>query len=216
MDGSQEFFLGFVIAGLFGWLSSLLLKSWEAVGKTHKQMFSDVPQPVLKPLPRSSHKSIGVNPNRSPIQILRDGCLKIIGQGLLQIMLLTAISVLILFTLHLESSSAFPVGIVFAAVIGFLLQNLRRNWKKISDLHKMIVNPPEPVLSKAASPNKHYLAAKPPFPPFFIVANNTIEISLRLILQLILFYFLYQSISAAYFYLSDGIIRFSPVGAFGT
>ncbi|MEW5960542.1 MAG: hypothetical protein AB1801_22695, partial [Chloroflexota bacterium] len=143
---------------------------------------------------------------QSPLQILFDGCLNIIVQSLIQIVLISAMGAIIWFGVPSELPSAFMVGLFLAAFIGFLGQGITSNFKKISNLRKTIAGSPAAILKKAEG-NSHYVAAKPPRPAFDIVLNDSIEIIWRFLLVIGLFYLLTVSIFVAYTYISEGNIR---------
>ncbi|MBE7468025.1 MAG: hypothetical protein DPW09_29685 [Anaerolineae bacterium] len=229
MNDTQLFFFGFGLTTLVGWLSGLLVASWNTVDKTHKRMFINVPKPALKPIPDSRNKSVGTDPDQSPLQVLLQGCITILGQLMIQIIFLFALGVILIVGLQQEITQKSFVGIIFAGIVGFLTQNIRKNWKKIIQLYKMITTPPNPSLKlePASPPNSHYVAATlgppppppplyPPLPPFTVLVKGFYEISWRLIWQLILLFLLFQSFIAAYFYLRDGTIRFLGGEAFVT
>lgn len=207
MNSVQAFFFGFVMAGLIGWLSSTLSKSFSNAEKAHKRIFSDIPNPALKAIRDSSHKSVGTDIEQSPLQILTQGCLTIIGQLLLQVILLSALTATSWFGLSLDITPEFFLGVIFAAVFGLLLGEIITNWKKITDLYKKIFTPPSPSLDKKEAPNKHYVAAKPTSPAFAIIIDSSLEISWRLVWQLMLFYLLYLSSSGIYTYLADKVAQ---------
>lgn len=209
------FIVGLIMAGVIGWISGRIVGSWNTIGRTSHRMFDFVPQPALRPMPASVNRGIGTEPTISPLQVLWDGCLTIIGQIIIQAMLVIVLGILIWFNFRLDMTQDFLVGIFFALVIGFLLQQLRNNWLHIAGLWSMIVNPPNPVLNPANPPNNRYLAASPPFPAFTVVLNNLIEISWRLIWQLILVSLLIQSFYAATSFLRDGTIQFLGLEAIG-
>lgn len=203
MDAAQSFFFGFIIAGLIGWLSSLINKSWKANEKTQKLILFDVPNPALKPIMESDYKSIGTVPEQSPLQVLIQGCLKLIGQLLVQAILLVSLGLVVLFTTQQTITADFFLGNIFAAIFTFLLGAILTNWKKISNLYKIIFNPPSPSLNKATSPNNHYVAAKPAISVYDAVVGGSIEIIGRLIWELVLIGALFLLLRAVYVYLSD-------------
>lgn len=210
------FFYGFGVAGVVGWLSGRIVSSWNAVGANVFRMFSLIPQPALRPIPGAAPRGIGTDPSVSPIQILRDGCLSIIGYVITQIVLIISLGIVIWFNSRLEITQEFLVGILFAMIIGFLLNQIRINWAYIVTLWNLIINPPIPGLSLATQPNNRTLTARPQFPAFTVVFDSIMEISWRLVWHLILLFLLLQSFVAAYFYLREGAIRFLGGETFGT
>jgi hypothetical protein len=216
MDRTQAFFLSCLTAGFIGLLATLLLGSWARVDKIYKRMFVIPPKPDLKSLKDTRSKGIGTNPDQSPITVLTQGCLTIVSQVLLQIGLITAIAGIIVYILQQELPEGSLGGVIFAAAFGFLWQNIRKNWKVIVTQWKLITNPPNPTLRQVDPPNSHQLTANPASPAFSVVVDGLIEIGLRLILEFVLFYLLYQSISIAFNYLSNGVVQVSLSGAFGT
>lgn len=221
MTDVQSFFFGFVIATFIGLLSSSVNASWITVEKTRKRMFVNVPRPLLRPIPDSPNRSIGTDPDQSPIEVLLQGCTTIILQTITLAAFFFAVGIILFFGLQQELTEEFLTGVLFVAVLGFLWQNIRKNWKKISQLYKMMTNPPLPALKSepASPPNSYYNAAilapppfappaypsrpaYPPLPPFTVLINGSIEISWRLILQLVLLLLLYRSFLAMYFYLT--------------
>lgn len=214
MQDNGAFFLGLLVAGLIGFLSSQIVAGWNTVDRTHNRMFHNVPQPVLRHIPHSNISGVGTEPDESPLQVLLNGCREVFLQILMQIILFTALGMLIWYNLQQELSDSFLVGIIFALVFGILWQQISNNWAIILALYRAIVNSPKPTLKRANPPNQHYVAAWPPFPACSVVVNNSIEIGVRFVWHLILLYLFFQSISAAYFYLTEGAVRFSIVGIF--
>jgi hypothetical protein len=185
-------------------------------------MFINVPKPFLRPIPDSRNKSIGTDPDQSPTQVLLQGCTTIIAQLFIQVAFLFAVGIILIFGPQQELTEEFLAGVLFAAVVGFLLQNIRKNWKKIVQLYKMLTNPPLPVLKlePASPPNNYYGSAilapplfappayasrpaYPPLPPFTVLVKGSFEISWRLIWELVLLFLLYRSLLATYFYLRN-------------
>jgi hypothetical protein len=212
----QPFFFGFAIATLVGWLSSFVVASWFVVEKTRKRMFVNIPRPSPRLIPDSRNVSIGTEPEQSPIQVLLQGCMTIIAQLFILAAFLLAVGIILIFGLKQELTEEFLAGVLFAAVLGFLLQHIRKNWKQISQLYKMITNPPLPALRSepTSPPNNYYVTAilaPPPLappaypllPPFAVLIRGIFGISWRLILQLVLLLLLYRSLLAMYFYLRN-------------
>jgi hypothetical protein len=214
-DRVQAFLIGFVAAGIIGILSTIILKSWNTIDKTSKQMFSNPPKPALKPSTDSNIKGIGTDPDQSPLKVLSNGCFTIIGHLLFQIAVVMFMTFLFIQFMSLPTTPETLTGILFAAIIGFILQQFRKNWKKISDLYKQITNPPNPILNMAGAPNNHYLAAKPSVPAFSVVTNGLLEIGLRLVWGVVLICFLCLSLWLAYLYVTKGV-TISGVRGFGT
>jgi hypothetical protein len=204
---SFSFFTGFFVAGFIGWLSTLLLKSWNTIQRTQRQMFENPPQPALKPLPGIQGISgVGAVPNQSPLQVLISGCTTILMHLFLLLSSFLLMGTLFWFTPREDVSSSFFGGIFFAAIVGVLLQNIRFNFKRIVVVYNMMIRPPVPTLNFVNPPNRHNLAAFPSFPPFTVILNGLVEIGLRFIWIIALFYFLYLAISVVYSYLSEGDI----------
>ena len=141
MERVLTFLLGFVIAGLVGWISSLLLAFWSSNVKKRKQRLSELPKLAPELAPRFS------NENNWLIlgSILLEGCLRVAWLILFQITLLTSLGGIV-FILQRELLPYFYVGIICAFVLGFHLQNIRLNWKKITQLFKIFVNKMEEEL----------------------------------------------------------------------
>jgi hypothetical protein len=216
MDRVQSFWFGFLISGVFGLLSYGILANWGVLNKIYKRMFVVPPQPDLKPLPEVTHKGISTDPNQSPLNVLIQGCLTFIVFLVAQIFMLAALILLFLGVLQYEISQGFWGGVIFAGVAGFLLQNIRKNLKEISNLIKLITKPPNPRLNPAAPPNNHVLATRPSAPAFTLIVNSTIECVWRGMWVLALGYLLYESILIAISYLSDAGIQVSITNPFGT
>ena len=216
MDSLSGFFLGFLLAGLIGWISTLFSKSLTTATKARKQMFDAVPKPVLKNIPNAnSLKGIDAEPGQSPLQAITDGCTTIIIQLMVQIILLLFLGILFWFFWSSEMPQGIFGGVVFAAIMGFLLQNIRKNWKEILRLQKQISQPFTPNLKFTEPPNQHHVAAAPVFPAFTIVFNGFVEIIWRIVWQLVLFYLVFESLSVTYFYVTENALRFTPIGIFG-
>jgi hypothetical protein len=221
------FILSFLMAGVIGFLGYGLLKSWKDSEKIRKRMFSDPPRPSLKPIVGSDYKSVGPDPEQSPFEVLTQGCISMVGHWLLEIMLLVSIPFVVWFSARLVGIREESIlGITFAGVIGWLLQQIRTNWIKIADRLNMILKPPIPSLvqEKEKPPNNFYAAARlalrpppayPPLPPFSVLAKGSVEISWRFIWLILLFALLLQSAWLFVSYLTDGTIQFFGSEAFG-
>ena len=227
MDNTQTFFLGFIVAGVLGLLASWVQRSWVTMDRTSKRMFNNPPRPALRPIPGSRNRSVGTEPEQSPIQVLSQGCTTIIGQWLLQGMLFVALGAVIWFSLQQELVTNCLAGIIFAAVIGFLLQQLRYQWKTVTQLYTIITRPPVQslTLERDRPPNNFYTSAslplppsapRPPAPPFAVVVNGSLELAGRSLWLLILLYLLYRALLAMYFYLSDNVEQIFGGGFWGT
>jgi hypothetical protein len=214
MDQTSGFFLGLLIAGLIGFISTFIVRSWNTIERTRRQMFVTPPQPSLRALPTvPATSSVAVIPNTSPMDVLLSGCGTIFIRLIIQIGLFIAILVIFWFLLGEEIPSGFFGGVLFAAVLGFLLSRIYYNYIIIVRLFNFITNPPVPILNPANPPNRQYLAARPALPPFTLVITNSFEIAWRLVWMLILFYLLYLSFSTVFSYLS-GELRFLAAPGF--
>lgn len=218
MDRTQNFLITFFIAGVVGYCATLILGSWVTIDQTSKKMFSDPPKPALKPLRNLDSKGVGTDPESSPLQVLTGGCISIIGQLLFQLIILVFMYVLISYAFsQVAVAEGVFGGVLFAAIIGVLLQQFRYNWKKIADLFKKVTNPPEPNFKPITPPNEYHSAAAPDAPACSVVLNGTAELVFRFIYLVVITFLLYLSLRAAFFYLEYGTI-FSPAGGegFGT
>jgi len=106
MERVVPFIIGFFVAGFIGFLTTLIFGTMTN-RTTNEKMWKHSEQTLFG--------VIG---------------LRVLAQLLLLITLLTSICAII-YTLQNEWLLAFVVGFFFAAVIGFHLQNLRKNWKRI-------------------------------------------------------------------------------------
>ncbi len=211
-----NFVIGFIIAGVIGFCSNLIVMSWQNIGNTNHQMFNDPPQPALRPLPNSINSTIGAEPTESPIQVVAGGCLNIIGQLILQLIFLAVIYLIIYITLsEFEIDQDFLIGTLFAAVFAILLSQFVHNWAMISNLFQQITNPPQPALNPINPPNDQHTAANPPEPAFTVLVNNIAEIFIRVIWGIALGYIIILTVRAAYFYMETGAV-FQTTGGFGT
>lgn len=218
MVDPQAFVLGFLFAGLVGALSGLIWRGWGIIELWRRLMFTIPPQPALRPIARSPNRTVGADPQLSPLQVLGTGCMTIFGQLMFQIILMGSILLLIQAVFfQVVVTQEFLTGILFAAAAGFLLQYIRLNWLIIAGLYSRIINPPQPILRPITPPNDHHPAARPAEPAFAVVFYGSIEILGRLILEVVLIFLLILLIRAAFVYLETGTI-FPPAGGegFGT
>lgn len=187
MNGVNYYFcLGFLVAGGVGFLAYMVNRSWVIVQKTLKRMFVNPPKPVplnLVGLGNQNFAGLVTDPNQSPVANLNSGCLTITGHvilgGLMGVGIAGVIS--LIFSLPEIPPGAWN-GVVYAGLVGLVLQFVRYNWKKIGNLYGQMVNPPVSTTLDFEPPNQRVLGARPAAPAFTVVLDNSIEIVLRFFL----------------------------------
>jgi hypothetical protein len=218
MDQTSAFLLGFGIAGITGWLANFYRLRLAAIFAFYGRMFA-IPIPALRPVPNAGSSGISTNPDISPIEILRQGCLGIISQ----IIILAIVTVMVAFIglsldvdiFRSQFQLDFLVGIFYAPPFVLLLTRIQANWRAIRNLYNRMVNPPAPALNRDSPPNNFTVAARPTISAFAAVFDGLFEIAWRLILQMFLLYSLYLLFRFTYFYLSGGLNRYSEFLLFG-
>ena len=218
MENTPAFFTGFVVAGIIGWLSNLILRAWIRIVFWRGLIFVLPPQPALRPAYNPRHRTIGATPELAPLQVVGRGCILIFANFIFQISVIGVIFLLVqAVPAEVGSTQEFLTGIIFAAGAGFLLQQIVINWARITILFAQITNPPQPILRLTELPNDHHAAARPTGPACAIVFNNSAQILLRLIWQLVLVLLLILLVQAAIDYVQSGTIFPTPaVREFGT
>jgi hypothetical protein len=133
-------FLGFVTAGLIGWLSTLLVGFWNLNTKNEKQKPAKLSKSDPELAPKFC-KENGVESNNwiTLGSILLEGCWRVAWLILFQLTLLGSLGGII-FVLQRELLPYFYVGVICSLVLGFHLQKIRFTWKKIIQLYKIFVN----------------------------------------------------------------------------
>jgi hypothetical protein len=148
------------------------------------------PHPALRGIRRTDISGIVAEPDASPIQVLGAGCGTIIANLLLMIVILAGIGVLIALipgdVLPQRLPEEFWVGVLYAGLLGILMNTLLWNWGTIVNLFNRMVNRPNPTLPPAEPPNLHHVGAAPPMSPQQVVFGGCFEIVLRVVLQVIL------------------------------
>lgn len=208
-----QFLTGFVLAGMVGFLSTQFLKSWTNIDKTHKQMFVYPPVPVPKKLAGGGDWGLGTRPDKSPLSVLFSGCL-----GIFINLLFSAVWLVVMLGVFfwLSSLSEIPprswVGVMYAGIVGVIGNGMRKNWKKMGNLYKRIINPPNPALTYPEPPNSFLIGANPALPAFSVVVNSGIELVGRALLMVGLLVSLYFTLASAYYFMMYGTIWEPPAG----
>jgi hypothetical protein len=184
------FFAGFVGATFVGLAASAIAGVLANIQAGLAGMTSS-PQPALREVPRTDGISgIVAEPDASPIQVLIGGCSAIIANLLLMIAILASIGALIVLipgdVLPRRLPEEFWVGVLYAGLLGILMNTILWNWGTIVNLFNRMVNHPNPTLPLTEPPNQHHVGAAPPQTPPQIVFGGCIEILLRAVLQAIL------------------------------
>jgi hypothetical protein len=185
----MSFFVGFAGATAIGVIARRLGRSLAIIQAARATMTSP-PDPILKPIQRTRVHGIYTDPDVSPIAVLNRGCARIAGQLLFQVVVWVGV-VLVLWILPKDLfSEPIPeetwVGFLFAVLLGLLVNAIISNWKVIVQLFRRMIKPPNPTLPFERPPNKHTVAAAPPFSPQDVVVHGCLEIVLRMIVQVFL------------------------------
>lgn len=208
MDRIEAFLAGFLIVGLIGWFSAQIVQNWVTLQGAIRNIFA-IPNPALRPIPDSQNRSIGTEPEQSPVEVMSQGCAVVIERFLTLTILLGLISFLLWFiinrdTLRIATIAEFLIGgLVFAPLLRILLALIHGNWAEIQNLYNRMINSPTPLLNRAAPPNNHFIGARPAVSAFEAIVWGWVAILGRLILQVLLLIALFLLFQFFYLYLTN-------------
>jgi hypothetical protein len=185
----MDFLIGFVGMGGIGFIASMLVGAIGQIQAANKRMTSP-PKPALSATPGTKTWAVNTDPNKSPVAVLNDGCLKIVLNLLLIVTLLLgtgfAIAVLGEHGLLPDITQDTLAGAFYAGLLGLLLGVMHLNWRQIGNLRKKMTNPPTPTFPFREKPNVHRTSAKPANSPQEVVFQGCFEIAMRLMFQVAL------------------------------
>lgn len=208
MERVEAFLAGFLIVGLVGWFAAQIVQNWVILRGAIRRIFS-LPNPVLRPIPGSRNRSIGTDPEQPPVEVLSQGC-SIVFERLVTLAILLGVIIFLLWfginrdTLQIATIPEFFFGgFVFAPLLRILLALIYGNWAEIQNLYNRMINSPTPSLNRAASPNNHFVGARPTVSAFEAIVGGWSAILGRLILQLFLLIALFLLLQFFYLYLTN-------------